>query len=77
MSAILSLPIPEPIKTRLQSLSRNTNKPVSFYVLKALDTYLEDLEDYYEAEAIMKQVETGEERTYTLEEVGEVLGLER
>lgn len=76
MTSVLSLRLPEPMKERLESLSHTTARPAAFYVREALDAYLTDLEDYYEADAITRRIHAGEERVYTLEEVGELLGLE-
>ncbi|WP_456151101.1 type II toxin-antitoxin system RelB family antitoxin [Actinotignum urinale] len=42
---------------------------------EALENYLEDLEDYYEAVETYQRVSRGAEKTYNLAEVGEVLGL--
>lgn len=77
MTNVLSLRLPADLKDRLDALSHRTARPASFYVREALDAHLADLEDYYEAEAITQRVRAGEERVYTLEEVGELLGVAR
>ncbi|MGV9183312.1 type II toxin-antitoxin system RelB family antitoxin [Arcanobacterium canis] len=55
-------------------MSASTKRPASVYVREALDAYLEDLEDYYEAVETLQRVRSGREKTYSLAEVGEILG---
>lgn len=43
---------------------------------KAILEYIEDLEDVARAEEIMSKIESGESKTYTLEEVERRLGLD-
>lgn len=44
--------------------------------VRALEEYIEDLEDYYEAAKISAEIEAGRMETYSLEEVKARLGLE-
>ena len=61
---------------RLKCLSEETGRSVSFYIRELIGLGLEDVEDYYMAEAVLKRVDSGEEKVYTLEEVKQHLGLD-
>jgi RHH-type rel operon transcriptional repressor/antitoxin RelB len=60
---------------RLKALAEKTGRTATYYIREAIDRHLEDLEDIYLAERILEKVRTGEERTWTLEEVEQDLGL--
>jgi RHH-type rel operon transcriptional repressor/antitoxin RelB len=49
--AMLAVRLPEDIENRIAALARNTGRTKSFYVREAVVEYLDDLEDYYLAEA--------------------------
>lgn len=48
---MLAVRLPEEIENRIASLARSTGRTKSFYVREAVVEYLDDLEDYYLAEA--------------------------
>jgi len=60
---------------RLQALATQTGRTATYYIREAIETHLEDLEDVYLAEQVLERVRHGEERTYTLDEVEQRLGL--
>jgi RHH-type rel operon transcriptional repressor/antitoxin RelB len=60
---------------RLKALAEKTGRTATYYIREAIDRHLDDLEDIYLAERILEKVRTGEERTWTLEEVEQDLGL--
>lgn len=62
-------------KIRVERLAKITKRPASFYYNYLLDEYLDDLEDIFLAEEVIKSVRSGKERTYSLAEVESELGL--
>ena len=54
-TSVLSVRIPHDVKARLDSLSSQTGRTSSFYVLRALEEYLEDLEDGYAADQAYRE----------------------
>lgn len=76
MSAVLSLRLAKDTKERLDRLSDRTKRPVSVYVREALEAYLEDLEDYYEAVEVRERIRSGKEDLVSLEDARrELLGI--
>ena len=64
------------LENRLNALSKNTGRSKAFYIKHALANQIEKLEYEY---GIQKQVEdyrAGKLKTYNIDEVGELLGLE-
>lgn len=76
MSVATSLLLPDEISARLDGLSSKTGKPKDFYILKAVEEYLEDLEDSHLADQVMEKIQTGQVKIYSSEEVGKRLGLD-
>ncbi|QDQ29220.1 TraY domain-containing protein [Chitinimonas arctica] len=72
---MLAIRLPQDIETRLENLAQRTGRTKSFYVREAIMEHLEDLEDLYLAEQVLRRVRSGEEQTYTLAEVEAKLGL--
>jgi RHH-type transcriptional regulator, rel operon repressor / antitoxin RelB len=70
-----SVRLPEDTERRLQALAKATGRTKAFYIREAIQEHLDDLEDIYLAEQVLERVRRGEERTYTLEEVEQRLGL--
>lgn len=73
---MLSLRLPKDIEERLDGLAKRTGRTKTFYVKQAILTHLEDLEDAFQADEIMKRVRTGEESVLSAEEMRKSLGLE-
>ncbi len=73
---MLSLRLPKDIEERLDGLAKRTGRTKTFYVRQAILTHLEDLEDAFQADEIMKRVRTGEESVLSAEEMRKSLGLE-
>ena len=57
---------------RLDALAAKTGRRKSYYASKAIERYLEDLEDYHDAKEALKK----SKRTYTLAEAARKLGLD-
>lgn len=64
---VLSLCVPDEVKARLDRLSASTKRPADAYVREALNAYLDDLEDYYEAAEVSRRIREGTEETLSLE----------
>jgi RHH-type rel operon transcriptional repressor/antitoxin RelB len=60
---------------RLNRLAAKTGRSKAFYLRELVERGLDDLEDYYLADAVMARVRNGEESTHTLEDVERELGL--
>jgi RHH-type rel operon transcriptional repressor/antitoxin RelB len=73
---MLGVRLPAEIERRLDALANETGRTKSFYVREAILEHLDDLEDIYLAEQVAERVRRGEERVYTSEEVGRMLGLD-
>lgn len=67
--------LPDELNERLVALAKRTGRPVAYYIREAIEEHLEDLEDIYLAEQALERLRRGEERTYTLDEVEQDLGL--
>ncbi len=74
MSAV-SIRLPDDVSARLQDLAQITGRSKTFYMIEAIRTHLDDLEDLYLAEQRLIEVRAGRSKTYTLEEVERSLGL--
>ena len=72
---VLSVRVPEDIKQRLDALSSGTGRTASFYVNKALETYLEDLEDIYAADKAYREWEADGFATVAWDDAKAELGL--
>ena len=73
---MLALRLPKDIERRLEALANRTGRSKSFYAREAILEHLDDLEAAYLSDEIVKRVEAGKEKTYTLEELERELGLE-
>jgi RHH-type rel operon transcriptional repressor/antitoxin RelB len=76
MTIQTAIQLPEEIFERVKSLAEAAGQSPSDFMSKAILERIEDLEDVTRAEAIMKEVESGKMKTYTLEEVSRDLGLD-
>ena len=57
---------------RLDVLAAQTGRRKSFYASKAIERYLEDLEDYHAAKKALKK----SKRSYSVEDLARKLGLD-
>ena len=73
---MLAIRLPQDIEQRLAELARRTGRTKTFYARQAILEHLDDLEDLYMAEDVLNRIRTGEEQTFSLEEVKQSLGLE-
>lgn len=68
---MLAIRLPPKIENRLESLARKTGRTKTYYARQAILEHLQDLEDYYLAEARLKE----KLPTISLEEMVKRLGL--
>lgn len=71
---MLALRLPEDIERRLEALATRTGRSNFFYVREAILEHLDDLEAAYLSDKILQRVETGEEKTSTLDDLERELG---
>lgn len=74
-SAVINFRSNPQSKTRVERLAKLTKRPASFFYNYLLEEYLDDIEDIFLAEDIIKRIRSGKEKTYSLEEVKSELGL--
>ncbi len=72
---MLAIRLPAEIEARLDNLAKSTGRTKTFYAREAILEYLEDMEDFYEAEQRMVDIQAGRSKTYSLDEVKNRLGL--
>ena len=63
------LEVPCEIEERISLWSERLNEPQSAFMLRAVEEYIEDLEDYDEAAMVNAEIRAGRMKTYSLEEV--------
>jgi len=72
---MLALRLPEDIERRLDALAKRSGRSKSFYAREAILEHLDELEAAYLSDEILKRVDSGEEKTWTLDELEKDLGL--
>lgn len=75
MSAI-SIRLSDDLAKRLEKLAKRTGRTKSFYVTKAIEKHLQELEDVYITEQRLIDLRAGRSRIYTTREVEREIGLE-
>jgi len=73
---MIAVRVPEEIEKRLETLAKSTGRTKTYYVRKAIEEYLDDLEEIYLAEKVREDIRSGKEKTIPLEEVVKQYGLE-
>lgn len=76
MTIQTAIQLPEETFERLSSVAREIGQSPEDFIFAAIQEHLEDMEDVIRAEAILKEVQAGRMKTYTLEEVSRELGLD-
>jgi RHH-type rel operon transcriptional repressor/antitoxin RelB len=76
MTAILSVRIPEELKSRLDTLAVATRRSKSVYVVEALERTLTQIEWEQQILENVAEIRSGRRRTYSTEEVKHELGLD-
>ncbi len=75
MNAV-SLRLPAEIIERLSLISEHTGRSKTYYMIEAIKTHLEDLEDAYIAEKRLSDIRSGKSQVISSEEMERRLGLE-
>lgn len=63
------------VRVRLEELSRQTNRPVSFYINALLEEHLAEIEHAFALKADAEAAQSGKLKTYNLAEARAELGL--
>ena len=63
------LELPRALEERVSFWSDETRETPDTLMLRAIERYLEDLEDYQDAVEVSRAIKTGQMKTYSLEEV--------
>lgn len=72
---MLVIRLPADLEARLDKLANRTGRSKSFYVREAIVEHLDNIEDVYLAEQVMRRIQSGDERTSSLGEVEKRLGM--
>lgn len=74
MSAV-SLRLPDEVSSRLEHLAKATGRTKTFYMIEAICSHIEEMEDLYLAEKRRIENRAGRSKSYSLDEVEKELGL--
>lgn len=72
----VSLRLPSDIAERLSILAKETGRSKTYYMIEAIKTYMEDLEDIYIAEQRLTDIRAGKSKVISREEMEHRLGLD-
>ncbi|MBF0263263.1 MAG: CopG family transcriptional regulator [Magnetococcales bacterium] len=72
----VSVHLPDDLSTRLHNLVQIAGHSADFYILEAIQDYLDDLEDRHLAEHRLEEIHAGRVKPIPLEEVMKRHGLE-
>lgn len=73
---MIAVRVPEELEKRLDRLARLTGRTKTYYVREAIEDHLDDLEEAYLAEKVLKKIRSGREKLIPLEDVVKQYGLE-
>jgi len=71
----VSIRLPKDVEERLNRLAAITGRTKSYYLRELIMRGLDDLEDYYLAASVLERIRKDEEKTYSLDEAEQELGL--
>lgn len=72
----VSIRLAPEIELRLDQLAAKTGRAKSYYLRELIEGGLDDLEDFYLADATMERVRKGQEQVVSSEHVRKELGLD-
>jgi Predicted DNA-binding protein with an HTH domain len=72
---LITIRLPVRVEKRLVALAKKAGRTKIAIACEAILEYIEDLEDCHAAERCIRRIHLGKEKTYTLEEVENHLGL--
>ena len=64
------------MEARLDQLAQVTGRSKAYYLRELIEAGIDDLEDAYMGAAVLERVRAGKERTYSLNDMMEELGLD-
>lgn len=72
----ISVRLDPELEARLEHLATVTGRAKSYYLRELIETGLEELEDFYLADATMERIRKGQEVVHTSDAVRKDLGLD-
>lgn len=72
----MTIRLSQELDERLNNLTKQTGRSKSYYLVEALESYLENMEDLLISNAVLERIKTGKERTYSLDVVYNEIKLE-
>jgi RHH-type rel operon transcriptional repressor/antitoxin RelB len=72
----VSIRLDPEIELRLDQLAAQTGRAKSYYLRELIEGGLDDLEDYYLADATIERIRKGQENTLSASQVRKELGLD-
>ena len=72
----VSIRLTREVEQRLDNLATQTGRSKSFYLRELIEGGLDDLEDYYLADATMERLRKGQEKMLDSDQVRKELGLD-
>lgn len=72
----ITIELSEDTFAQLKAAAEKNGETSAHFAVLAIEQFLEDIEDAERAEEILRQIESGEKKTYTLEDVSRRLGLD-
>lgn len=76
MSKQTAVRLPDELYERLQTLAEKTGRTATFYIREAVQEHVEELEDLYLAEGVLKLRQGGDDETVSLDDLSKRLGLD-
>lgn len=71
----ISIQLPPDVEVRLQAIVANTGRNETFHITEAILDYLEDMEDYFDAEQQMEELKAGKTQLIPIEEIMKEYGM--
>lgn len=71
----MTLRLPKDVEARLDLMARKLGRTKSGLAREAIVQGIEDLEDVYQVAHILHRIRTGEERTYPLEALDDLINI--
>jgi RHH-type rel operon transcriptional repressor/antitoxin RelB len=73
---MVAVRLPADLDKELSTLSTETGRSKSYYMIEALKRYMEDMEDRFTLEKAIKEFYEGNQKTYTTDEIAKELGID-
>ena len=73
---MLSVELNRDLEQRLANLALQTHRSENFYIEKAVQDQIDDMEDYYLALEVLERIKNGEEGTRSFDEIRKELKID-